>query len=310
MPDAASTQPPFTGDCFIATGENGLRAFSRDGVTWTHQQTSREGILLDNACFANGRCVVIGKFGGAYIALTTTDGVKWDEAKLSEPYKGRFGILFAEGGEFHAVQDRDGSTPSTHSSTDGKVWGPGKPIVADRKGMHREAGLHRYASGNGRTIMVGDFGARLVRQKDAPLFVAVPGVPAKETLVDIAFGNGVFVGGGMHGLRIRSEDGVTWTDLVIGEEGEHINSMIWDGKQFVGIGQGATYLSPDGKAWRRAPNENAPTNAAFGAGIFIGILWPGKQLLSKDGIQWKQVHEFPHHVLAVAYGRLGAGAAG
>ena len=310
MPDpapAAAPLPPLTGPVFIAAGENGLRAFSRDGIEWTHQQLDRDGVLLHHACIVNGRCVVFGKFGGDSIGWSTADGATWDAFKLNaQAYVGSFGPVFSAAGKFHIIAEDSSPVPGEITSADGKAWTPRKPITADRKGMRNDASLRRIAQGNGRVVIVGDYGARLVRKDDAALFEIAQGTLAADTLIDIAFGNGVFVGGGMHGLCMRSEDGLTWTDRATGEEGEHINAMIWDGRQFVGIGQGGTYLSKDGKAWRREPNENAPTTAAFGAGIFIGSLWPGKLLRSTDGIHWKQVHEFPHHILALAHGRLGA----
>ena len=57
--------------------------------------------------------------------------------------------------------------------------------------------------------------------------------------------------------------------------------------------------------WQRMPNENAPTVAAFGDGVYIGSLWPGKLLRSTDGIHWKPVLELPHHILGLGYGKLG-----
>jgi len=296
---------PLTGNIFVAAGENGLRVFSVDGVHWTHQQLDREGMLLNHACIDRGRCLVLGKFGGDSVAWSTSDGVSWTQNKLNtQAYAGKFGPVFSADGQFQVVANDDGAIPGLRTSPDGTVWTPRKPLMDGRKGLKNDAGLRRLARGNNRLVIIGDYGARLVRHPDQTLFEAVLGVPAKETLVDIAFGNGVFVGGGMHGLRMRSVDGFTWTDIVTGEEGEHINAMIWDGRQFVGIGQGATYRSVDGQTWIREPNENAPTNAVFGAGNFVGILWPGKQLISKDGIYWSQVHEFPQHVLALAYGSL------
>ena len=81
--------------------------------------------------------------------------------------------------------------------------------------------------------------------------------------------------------------------------------MIFDGKQFVGVGQGATYRSPDGQKWERSPNTNAPTICAYGGGIYVGSLWPGKLLRSTDAIHWEIIRELPHHVLALTYGHLG-----
>jgi hypothetical protein len=74
----------------------------------------------------------------------------------------------------------------------------------------------------------------------------------------------VFVGVGLHGLRLSTRDGEVWSDRQVGREGEHCNSVVWMGEQFVAIVQGATYLSPDGKIWQRTPNQNAPTSATYG----------------------------------------------
>jgi photosystem II stability/assembly factor-like uncharacterized protein len=290
---------------FVATGENGLRVFSRDGKTWTNLQTDREGVLLKHACFLNGRCLAVGPYGGERVAFVTTDGLKWDSLKLEgQPYSTRLETLYVSRQRFHVVLHQDGSPYEVISSADGKTWLPRHPILDDWKLLRHDAHLRRFAQGKDRLVLVGDYGARLVQQADANKFEAVPKAQARDTLIDIAFGNGVFVGGGLHALRLRSSDGLDWTDRAVGEEGEHINSMIFDGKQFVGIGQGATYFSPDGIKWARTPNVNAPTAAAFGAGVYVGSLWPGQLLRSTDAIRWEKIQELSHHVLALTYGNL------
>ena len=299
---------PISGAVFVAVGENGLRAFSRDGLEWINQQVDRDGVLLQHVCFGQGRCLAIGKFGGDSIGWSTADGASWDAFKLNaQAYVGTYGPIFSADGLFRVIAEAGGPAPTEITSTEGKVWSARKPLTLDRKGMLGfDPSLRRVAQGNDRVVIIGDYGARLMRKTGAALFDIAPSAVAKNTLIDVAFGNGFFVGGGMHGLCMRSEDGLAWTDRTTGEEGEHINAMVWDGQQFVGVGQGATYLSKDGKAWRREPNENAPTNATFGNGVFVGTLWPGKLMRSTDGIRWKQVREFPFHVLAMSYGRLGA----
>jgi hypothetical protein len=303
---AQDTGKPLTGEVFLATGEKGLRVFSTDGKTWTHLQTDRDGVLLKYACFLDGRCVAAGQYGGERVAFVTTDGVKWDSLKLpGQPYATRLDALFVSANRFHAILFEDGSKFQAITSEDGKNWLPRKSILDDWKVLRHDAHLRRVAQGNERVVLVGDYGARLSRKIDAEKFEAVQKALAKDTLIDIAFGNGVFVGGGLHGLRMRSKDGLEWTDRIVGEEGEHINSMIFDGKQFVGIGQGATYRSPDGEKWERISNNDAPTACAFGNGVYVGSLWPGKLLRSTDAIRWEQVRELPHHVLALTYGKLG-----
>jgi hypothetical protein len=297
---------PLRGNVFVAVGENGLRAFSSDGKTWTHMQTDREGVLLHYACFFKGRCFAGGRFGGELVAYHTKDGVAWQSGKLdSKPYAERLELLFATDREVCGIISSDGAPPQAIRTQDGKTWTARKALVDDWRVMVRDAHLRRVARGNGRIVFTGDYGARLSGKTLDEKFQAVPKASAKDTLIDITFGNGVFVGSGLHALRMRSKDGLDWTDRTVGEEGEHINSMIFDGKQFVGIGQGATYTSPDGAEWKRTPNKNAPTVAAFGQGVYVGAVWPGKLLRSSDGIDWAEVHLFPHNVLTLAYGQIG-----
>ena len=291
---------------FLASGEDGLRSLSTDGVAWLEPVTDREGVLLSHVAFAGGRCVAAGRYGGEQRAYSTSDGVEWEMSKFPvRPYATRVDLLFAEKEKFTAILNDDGASPGTITSADGKAWSDRQDFLEDSKVMRHDAHLRRLARGNDLLVAVGDYGARLVRRGDAKHWQAVPDAKAVDTLIDVAFGNGIFVGGGLHALRMTSEDGLTWTDRVVGEEGEHINAMIFDGKQFVGIGQGATYFSPDGKTWERVPNHNAPTMAKRGGDVYVGVLWPGRILTSKDAITWSETHTFPHHILGLSHGRLG-----
>lgn len=304
MPDA-----PLTGPVFVAVGENGLRAVSRDGLAWSHVRHGREGEVLSTACFGGGKCVVAGRFGGDGSFLSTSDGVAWNEQKHNAQYVKYIHCVTHFKDKFIAA-----GTNFVLTSADGATWSKELPIVEYKVSYGLGGMLRRFANGNDLLVGVGDFARRSV-SKDGVVFQDTPKPKAVDTLIDIAYGNGFFVGGGMHGLRMRSVDGLVWTDRVVGEEGEHINSIVWDGKQFVGIGQGATYFSGDGAKWERVPNVNAPTTAAFGfnaagaaaagGGVYIGSLWPGKIMRSTDGIKWTEATTFPDHVLALAFGTLG-----
>lgn len=300
---------PLTGSFFIAAGEDGLRAFSSNGKEWTHIVTDREGVLLSEACFAGGRCVAAGRYGGEQRAYSTTDGVNWEMNKFPvRPYATRVDILFAESDKFVAILNDDGASPGTITSADGQTWSDRSDFLPDWRVMRHDAHLRRIAQGNGPLVAVGDYGARLVRASlESTSWKAVQDAKAQDTLIDVTFGNGVFVGGGLHGLRMRSEDGLTWTDRVVGEEGEHINSMIFDSQKFVGIGQGATYVSVNGIDWERIPNQNAPTIAIaqLRSEVYVGVLWPGRILTSTDAITWEPAHQFEQHVLCLGYGHLG-----
>jgi len=300
------TSDALRGPVFLACGEHGLRIFSRDGRTWTNLATDREGTLLRYACFFAGRCYVGGQYGGDWLTFDSPDGVNWASTKLAtKPYAERLELLFASDTHVCGIISTDGEPPHLIQTTDNQSWSSRRALVDDWRVMVRDAHLRRVAFGNERVVFTGDYGARLSAKSLDEKFQAVPKASAKDTFIDIAYGNGYFVGGGLHGLRMRSPDGLEWTDRIVGEEGEHINSMLFDGRQFVGIGQGATYRSRDGREWERTPNKNAPTVAAFGDGIYVGSLWPGKLLRSDDGIQWNPILDLPHHVLSIAWGHLG-----
>jgi len=119
---------------------------------------------------------------------------------------------------------------------------------------------------------------------------------------DVAFGAGRFVGVGLHGLRMSTVDGLEWTPRQDGEEGEHLNSVVWAKDRFVAVGTGATYVSPDGLAWTRRENKDAPHVVAYGGGLFVGLQWRGRILVSPDAVAWEEVHKADQHLEAIAFG--------
>jgi len=291
-------QPDTKTSRFVAVGHRGLRMVSQDGRTWTDAQTGKEGEVYRAVSFGNGRFAAVGSFGGANITASTTDGATWQTGTRDARYvnylrglgfgKGQFLGL---GGDPGAVGD---SKPFVMTSEDGQTWSELTPIAG--KNM-----LRRVCYGNDRYVAVGDRGRRAA-STDGKQWTDAPDVKAIDTLIDVAYGNGVFVGVGLHGLRMRSDDGVKWSERLPGEEGEHINSVLWTGDRFVAVGQGATYLSADGKAWERHANSNAPLIAVFGQKQFLGSNWRGRILQSSDAITWKDVFQCEHHVEAVAFG--------
>lgn len=289
---------PAANGIWVAVGHNGLRMASRDGTTWENVQTGREGEVYHSVCFGAGKCVALGRFGGANLIAVTVDGVNWKSFTKDARYS-RYvsGLLFAQnrflsfGGEPVTV---GASRPFLIQSPDGENW-------SDYQEIGGKEIIRRVAWGNGRYVGVGDRGRRST-SPDGVQWQDVPGVKAIDTLVDVGFGNGVFVGVGLHGLRMVSRDGVTWDQRFTGEEGEHLNSVIWTGAQFVAVGQGATYFSKDGFTWDRRPNQNAPLTAAFGPGFYLGAAWKGRVLRSADAVRWEPVFKAEQHVEAIAHG--------
>jgi hypothetical protein len=243
-------------------------------------------------------------------AASTDGGKTWQQAEKDGQYKLYVHGLGFGGDTFVAVGGDPGtvgvSSPFAMTSTDGLAWGeylnmnPKVPI------------LRRLAYGKGKDgamtfVGVGDRGRR-ASSADGKTWAEVQGTKAVDTLIDVAFGEpkgaGMFMGVGLHGLRIASLDGVNWLPRVTGEEGEHLNSILWTGEQFVAVGMGATYSSKDGYYWDRKPNKDAPLAVAYGNGVYVGTNWKGRILTSKDAVEWTQVHKCEQHLEAVAFGMI------
>jgi photosystem II stability/assembly factor-like uncharacterized protein len=287
------------GGRFIAVGQDGARIVSEDGRAWHHAQSGKEGETYRAIAFGNDRFVAVGSYGGDNIIASTTDGVAWESAKKEAKYVKYIRGLGFDGKQFMGIGGDPGSVGSSKpfflTSPDGKSWSD----AVDIPGKHI---IRRIAFGNGAIVGVGDRGRRSASRDGGKTWQEAPDVKAIDTLIDIAFGQGRFVGVGLHGLRMSSEDGVGWSAPQRGEEGEHLNTVVWTGTQFAAIGFGATYFSTDGLKWERRANQHAPLTAAFGAGNFVGTQWKGRLLHSKDAVVWTEAHQSAQHLEAVCFG--------
>ncbi len=285
---------------FVAAGEDGCRLLSANGTDWQRQETGRDGETYRAACFGNGVCIAVGSHGGTNILSVLNQDLVWKTIVHDAKYKNflrgfGFGKSFflGLGGDPGAVGVSD---PFIMTTIRGETWQG--PIKITGKNI-----LRRVAYGNDRFVAVGDRGRRS-HSIDGKVWNDVPDTKAIDTLVDVAFGNGIFIGVGLHGLRMKSEDGSKWTDRQLGEEGEHLNSIVWTGHEFVAIGAGATYYSKDGSQWQRKPNSNQPQTAVFGDNKFVGAAWKGRLRVSDDGCVWREIHRITKHIETIAWGEL------
>jgi photosystem II stability/assembly factor-like uncharacterized protein len=287
---------------FIAVGEQGARITSADGKKWSAEQTGKEGEVYRAVAFGNGRYVAVGTFGGKNIFASSADGQKWETSSKDGKYSMYVrGVGFGKeaflgiGGDPGAVGS---SAPFVLTTPDGVTW-------SDYIKISGKNIIRRIAWGKDRFVGVGDRGRRSM-SKDGVQWEDAPGTKAIDTLIDIAYGGpenrGIFVGVGLHGLRMTSIDGLKWSERIPGEEGEHLNSIVWADNRFVAIGAGGTYTSPDGVKWAREANKDAPTTAAYGNGVFVGASWKGKLLRSTNGVHWEQVYKGENNFEAVAFG--------
>jgi hypothetical protein len=281
---------------FVAAGHQGLILASADGRTWSVAREGKEGEAFRAVVSGGGRWAAAGTFGGANLLASSADGRTWSEVRKDGQYRHYLRGMAHGGGTFVGIGGDPGSVgdskPFVMLSAEGTTWSDFTFV----SGKHI---LRRMAFGNGIFVGVGDRGRRSV-SRDAKEWTDAPGTKAVDTLVDVAFGAGLFVGVGLHGLRMATRDGLAWEAPQRGEEGEHLNSVVWAGDRFVAPGQGATYVSKDGLAWTRHANAEAPQQAAWSGGIFCGVAWKGRILASGDGIAWETVHKAEHALEAVA----------
>ncbi len=290
---------------FLAVGQQGQRLISDNGSDWKNLQLGKEGEYYRGAAIGNGKFVTVGTFGGNNILSSSPDGNVWKSINKDGKYKYYLrglnfanGYFLAMGGEPVTV---GAASQFVMISTDGDTWTDFVPIAGKFL-------IRRFAYGNNLWVGVGDRGRRAA-SADGKDWKDATQAKAIDTLVDVAYGSGVFVGVGLHGLRMASKDGLNWFSQQRGEEGIHLNSVVWTGTQFVAAGMGATsgapgltYFSSDGYAWKTQPNEDAPQTMCFGNKLFVGINWRGRILTSTDALKWTQVYKSEHNFEAIAFG--------
>lgn len=310
IPDAAAgfedAGPPLAGpetdagwlapELIVAVGNDGRRLLSNDGKVWFGDMRettgNRDGPRALRAV-AYGEQTVVAVGGGCAPTCTsrivTFDGRSWHEADASEG-KGRLNAVAYGDGVWVAV----GSTPPILRSTDGgRTWTPAGKIAVPE-------GLRAVAHGNvgGRPLFVavGD-GYTRVSSPDGLAWTNLHEADGTtEAFRAVAIGNDVAVAVGGRtgaGKRMRSIDGVTWTDVLTG--GPDLFSAVFIDGQFLAFsaaGDDTLHASADGKSWLTQITSNAGSNVAAGTFLgkrfFVSRVSPGSIRISIDGYVWAQ----------------------
>jgi hypothetical protein len=132
-------------------------------------------------------------------------------------------------------------------------------------------------------------------------------------LRSLGYGNGGFLAllsGGVNaedgGNMQSSEDGAKWSERFKREK-RSLNKIIWDGKQWLGIGNyGLKSISSDGHKWTDAENQSIADTLiaiAYGNGRYVGVGLHGLRMASPDGLRWgeKQMGEEGEHLHGVIF---------
>ena len=103
-----------------------------------------------------------------------------------------------------------------------------------------------------------------------------------------------------------SDDGTKWSERFKREK-RALNKVIWDGKQWLGIGNyGLKSISADGRTWVDAENQSISDtliSVVYGNGCYVGVGLHGLRMVSPDGLRWgeKQMGEEGEHLHAVVF---------
>ena len=192
--------------------------------------TPPNGTILDVE-WGNGRFVMAGQFNS--LPFVTTDGQTFTGG-------GSFGggptdIAF-DGSQFIALRSAFLST-----STDGTNWTdlPGNQAILNMQYLHAQ---------QGRYVGVG-LGGRAFLSSDLSNWTEVA-TGGSTNLHAITEHNGTYVAAGLDGQILTSIDGGnTWTLATPIPNNPDLREVIWDGSQFVAVGQNALAISADGFNW-------------------------------------------------------------
>ncbi|MEK7951055.1 PKD domain-containing protein [Luteolibacter soli] len=143
-------------------------------------------------------------------------------------------------------------------------------------------------------------------------------------LNDIAFGGGKLVAVGESAGTYRiSTDGINWTTGGSMAANGYLYGIIYDGTNFVVVGQdydftapagwkGAIYTSPNGTTWtRRSFSGSSLKDVAFGGGVYVAVGEAGALWRSTNGTTWSPVPSgVSVNINGVSYGNGGFVAVG
>ena len=262
---------------FVAVGNFGRMVYSSNGVSWTDIDSPYVDQIMTIA-YGDGKFVAGDSNGNiAY----SSNGIDWT-AVASNPwlntelnaYVSIRAIAYGNG-KFVAVGDWG---KIAYSSDGGETW---TEVLDSTFGGYDE--IRSVAFGNGRFVAGGldkEYEAsdyygdnhRMASSSDGISWTKVPNF-RMYSILDIAYGNGVFVAGGVPTSTMAySTNGTSWT-AVPGVRPSCIAIAYGNGR-FVSVGSGTIEYSSDGITWTavaNSPLSDLIHAIAYGGGRFVAL---------------------------------------
>jgi photosystem II stability/assembly factor-like uncharacterized protein len=320
---------------WLAVGHGGQRMLSSDGKAWT--QVGSWGKPGHNQDDLNVAANFKGAFyvGGGYFSgrLTATrDGKTWSDGVIpgSSPIFG----LEVMGDALYAMDLRG----KVFKTSDGENWQlaatpkmppptdvmrklaqerskNGKPVTDAQAQGHWIRGT---AQGNGLILGSGDYGPVVAfdPKTNETVVTKMAGQDTKNPGPHrVAFGNGVFVVIGEHGLVARTKDGKTWENNRTRDDIGDVQCVQFTGKEFLLTSRDAqkktsrVMKSADGLTWETI-HVPVPRQVRRVNGVLYSSSYPPSKLVRSidGGKTWEPLaNEKGWHFKAYAYGPLAGG---
>jgi hypothetical protein len=261
---------------FVAVGDAGRILTSEDGLKWQRRSSGTTGVLYCIA-YGNERFIAAGSLGQI---VNSSDGITWD--KPIRPTGTTFRKLIFAKDQFIAIGDDN----KIYFSANGIAWKK-KDLGTDAYNADSFLGI---AFGNGQLITVGT-SARTV---ESTILTSADFNSWKrrtydlvESLIDIAYGNNMFVAVGYDGAIFSSRDGSEWVLRRLGTN--DLRGVVFGDGRFVVVGDNKTILiSTDGVSWPlpSSGTRNTLNMVTYGAGKYVAVGEYGTVLTSVDGDSW------------------------
>lgn len=275
----------FGNGMFVAVGYAGGVLTSPDGLVWTRRSIGT-AVSLETIVFAAGQFVAAGdpdRLTGEPVLFVSFDGIGWSRAHAKLPLNAIIEGLAYGNGRFVAIDLYGHSL----SSTDGMEWQPGS--------WSAPAGdyLDAIAFGSGKFV---------VSSRTDRIWTSTDGIQWTQGsssvsggMSSLAFGNGLFVGGGPlarnspldQAVVATSPDGVKWTSHALQSLRSGGPRLTFLNGTFH-LSDGADHLvSTDGASWQqRNFDQRGAWILGYGGGRYVALGYLGVSFCSRDGLSW------------------------
>lgn len=289
----------WNGSRAVSVGGGGLILTSRDGISWTEQDSGGTEQLLA-VTWAGDKFVAVGGCTSCPApppgaVFTSPDGLTWTRREPG-PSGALFGVTWT-GSQVVAV----GESGTILTSPDGVTW------KARTSGV--KSHLEGVASGGGQLVIAGYGGTILTSpdgvtwaQRQSPVPEELRGVVATPGLLVIV---GEKTTSPTRGVILTSPDGITWTEQASQEAAQPLRSVVRHRGLFVVVGESTTQFqgrgpaiiltSPDGVAWtQRESNTTFILSSVVSLGErLVAVGWSGGLVTSEDGLTWTSLQRGP-----------------